>query len=140
MPENTINKPLTTFLDLYSAVQSDNSVPSKSLKEIAILFLKAMEGWPVSHDEPIQDFVNKLYAYYGFPLTNELIEAKKFDPAKKNDSWHQESGYAIAQAFVVYFRNDLGIDFSSMAIDVIGYVKMVKMVNDDILKYSKNKV
>lgn len=64
------------------------------LKEIAILFLSAMNDWPTRDQHEIADFVQELKDYFGFPLTIEKIDARKFNG---QNAWQVETGSSITK-------------------------------------------
>jgi hypothetical protein len=82
---------ITTYSALFDLVYTD-TIDHKQ-KDIATLFLNAMNDWPIYNQKEISDFVKELKDYYGNPLTIEKISAKKFDG---QNAWQIEAGSSIA--------------------------------------------
>ena len=83
---------ITTYATLWNLVDIDQK--DHKLKNIATLFLNAMNDWPTYNQTDIQDFINELKAYFGTPLTIEKIDKKKSDG---QNAWQVEAGSSIAE-------------------------------------------
>jgi hypothetical protein len=57
----------------------ENDPEDHGQKEIAKMFLEAMENWPAYNQTEIPAFIKQLKEYFGTPLIIEKIAAKKFD-------------------------------------------------------------
>ena len=86
-----INK-IETYSTLWNLVDIDQS--DHQLKNIAILFLNAMNDWPTENQTIIADFVHELKEYFGSPLTVEKINRSKFTGS---NAWQEEAGSSIAE-------------------------------------------
>ncbi|NEU08626.1 hypothetical protein GZH53_09915 [Flavihumibacter sp. R14] len=64
------------------------------LKDLASLFLNAMDDWPKQDQDKIADFVHELKEYFGSPLTMEKINAMKFN---RQNAWQVEAGSSIIE-------------------------------------------
>ncbi|MFY7733540.1 MAG: hypothetical protein ACOVSR_08650 [Bacteroidia bacterium] len=64
------------------------------MKDIATLFLNAVNDWPTQDQSKIADFVQELKEYFGSPLTVEKIDARKFNG---QNAWQVEAGISIAE-------------------------------------------
>ncbi len=82
---------ITTYSTLWNLVDIDKK--DHKLKDIATLFLNAMNDWPTYNQTNIQDFINELKAFFGTPLTIEKIDKRKFDG---QNAWQLEAGSSIA--------------------------------------------
>ena len=107
---------ITSYSTLSDLVDSD--AKNHKLKDIAILFLEAMNDWPTFDQKGIADFIKELKDYFGTPLTIEKITAKKFDG---HNAWQIGAGSSIA---------DL-IDISTMFCNQSNFDKIV----DGFLNY-----
>ena len=83
---------ITTYSTLWNLVDIDQK--DHKLKNIATLFLNAMNDWPTYNKTDIQDFINELKAYFGTPLTIEKIDKRKFDG---QNAWQVEAGSSIVE-------------------------------------------
>lgn len=83
---------IETYSTLWSLVDLDQT--DHKLKEIATLFLNAMNDWPTQDQDKIADFVHELKEYFGSPLTIEKIDARKFNG---QNAWQVEAGSSIAE-------------------------------------------
>lgn len=83
---------ITTYSTLFDLVDIDTK--DHKQKDIATLFLNAMNDWPTYNQKEISDFVKELKDYFGNPLTIEKISAKKFDG---QNAWQIEAGSSIAE-------------------------------------------
>ncbi len=81
-----------TYSELYDLVESDTE--NSKLKEIAELFLTAMNDWPTYNLEEIDTFLLELKEYFGNPLTLDKISSKEFQNV---NAWKHESGSSIAE-------------------------------------------
>ncbi|MBU8883042.1 hypothetical protein KSK37_08110 [Kaistella sp. DKR-2] len=82
---------ITTYSALFNLVDIDTIEPKQ--KDIAKLFLNAMNDWPTYNQKEISDFIKELKDYFGNPLTIEKISAKKFNG---QNAWQIEAGSSIA--------------------------------------------
>ncbi len=83
---------IETYSTLWRLVGIDQT--DHKLKDIATLFLNAMNDWPTQDQHKIVAFVKELKEYFGTPLTIEKIYARKFN---KNNTWQVESGSSITE-------------------------------------------
>ncbi|TDL99655.1 MAG: hypothetical protein C4K58_07115 [Flavobacteriaceae bacterium] len=104
------------------------------LKDIATLFLNAMNDWPTFNQTDIQDFINELKAYFGTPLTIEKIDKRKFDG---QNAWQVEAGSSIAQLIDTSTRFCNQSDFDKIIDSVLNFYNEDFKVVDFIveLKY-----
>jgi Elongation factor Tu C-terminal domain len=86
-----VDKKIETYSTLWSLVDLDQT--DHRLKEIAVLFLNAMNDWPTQDQHKIVDFDKELKEYFGSPLTIEKIDAKMFN---RQNAWQVEAGCSIA--------------------------------------------
>lgn len=87
-----MDKKITTYATLSNLVDMD--AKDHKLKDIATLFLQAINDWQTYNLTDIQDFIKEFKAYYGSPLTIEKIRQKKFDG---HNAWQVEAGCSIAE-------------------------------------------
>ena len=80
-----------TYSTLKNLVEIDKS--NNKQREIAELFLKAMNDWDTINLNVIEEFIIDLEIYFGKPLTIEKILKKKFDG---QNAWKVESGSYIS--------------------------------------------
>ena len=86
---------ITTYATLSNLVDLDNK--EHKLKDIATLFLNAMNDWPTFNQTEITDFIKELKEYFGTPLTIHKIDATNLDKFKDLDVWRHEAGSSIAE-------------------------------------------
>lgn len=82
---------ITTYSKLWNLVDIDTKYHKQ--KDIATLFLDAMNDWPTYDQKEITEFIKELKDYFGTPLTIEKITSKKFDG---HNTWQIEAGSSIA--------------------------------------------
>lgn len=85
--DNTI----TTYSTLRNLVEID--INDHKQKDIATLFLNAMNDWNTFNQTEITDFISELKNYFGRPLTIDNINKKKLDG---QNAWKIESGSSIS--------------------------------------------
>lgn len=90
--ENDGNNKIITYSKLLGFVEVDQI--DHEIKELAILFLTAMNNWPTQNQDKIGDFVTELKTYFGFPLTIQKIEEKTFNG---QNAWQLEAGSSIKE-------------------------------------------
>ena len=105
--DNTI----TTYSTLWNLVDID--INDHKQKDIATLFLNAMNDWDTINQTEIADYINDLKNYFGRPLTIDNINKKKFDG---QNAWKIESGSSISNL----------IDISSKFCDQSDFDKIVE--------------
>jgi len=88
----TMDNKISTYSTLCNLVDIDTK--EHKLKDIATLFLNAMNDWPTMNKTNITDFILELKEYFGSPLTIEKIENKKFDG---QNAWQVEAGSSIVE-------------------------------------------
>jgi len=88
------------------------------LKDIATLFLNAMNDWPTYNQTDIQDFINELKAYFGTPLTIGKIDKRKFDG---QNAWQVEAGSSIAELIDTSTRFCNQSDFDKIIDSVLSF-------------------
>ncbi|WP_276373968.1 hypothetical protein [Chryseolinea sp. H1M3-3] len=98
---------IETYSTLWNLVDLDQT--NHKLKEIAGLFLNAMNDWPKYDRHKIADFVIELKEYFGAPLTIEKIRSKKFNG---QNAWQVEAGSSIAELIdtSIRFCNESNFD------------------------------
>lgn len=107
---------ITTYATLWNLVDIDQK--DHKLKNIATLFLNAMNDWPTYNQTDIQDFINELKAYFGTPLTIEKIDKKKSDG---QNAWQVEAGSSIAELIDTSTRFYNQSDFDKIIDTVLSY-------------------
>src|SRR5690554_4582358 len=107
---------ITTYATFWNLVDIDQK--DHKLKNIATLFLNAMNDWPTYNQTDIQDFINELKAYFGTPLTIEKIDKKKSDG---QNAWQVEAGSSIAELIDTSTRFYNQSDFDKIIDTVLSY-------------------
>ena len=64
---------IITYSTLWNLVEIDTK--DNKIKDIATLFLNAMNDWPTINQIKISDFIIELKDYFGSPLTIEIGRA-----------------------------------------------------------------
>ncbi|SFB15721.1 hypothetical protein SAMN05660845_1903 [Flavobacterium swingsii] len=110
---------ITTNLELYDLVELHTT--SNKIKQIAELFLTAMNDWPTFNLNEITDFIKEVKEYFGSPLTLEKIDAKNRNEIDEVNFWRIESGSSIAEMIELsklYFNET---DFDKIVSDILIY-------------------
>jgi hypothetical protein len=110
---------ITTYSELYDLVEFDTS--ENKLKQIAEMFLIAMNDWPTFNQTEIADFIKELKEYFGSPLTLERIDNKVLNINNDIDVWKKESGSSIAEVIElskIFFKET---DFDKIVTDFLNY-------------------
>jgi hypothetical protein len=97
-----MNNKIKTNSKLWKLIDIDRK--DHMLKDMAILFLNAMNDWPTNNQTNIKDFIRELKEYFGSPLTIEKIDAKKFNG---QNAWQIEVGSSISELI------DMSVKFSN---------------------------
>lgn len=112
-------KDSVTIDDLQKAINSDSS--NGRVKEIAELFVIAMNDWPTLNQTQIREFVSELEEFYGYPITCERIDNKNQEIAIEQDIWRHESGSSIAEVIDISSRFENENDFEKIVQGLIDY-------------------
>lgn len=118
--DNKIN----TYSTLFDLVETDTK--DHKQKEIATLFLNAMNDWPTYNQKEIADFVKELKDYFGNPLTIEKISAKKFDG---QNAWQIEAGSSIADLIDISTKFCNQSDFDKIVVSFLNHYRTTKHSN-----------
>lgn len=86
---------IITYGTLWRLVELDTKV--HKTKELAELFLNAMNDYPTYNQNVIAEFVVDLKNYFGSPLTVNAIDNKNQDLKKEHNVWQHVSGSSIAE-------------------------------------------
>lgn len=107
-----------THSELYDLVENDTK--NSKLKEIAELFLNAMNDWPTYNLEEIDKFILEIKEYFGNPLTLDKISSKKI---LNENAWKHESGSSIAEMieYSKLYYNET--DFDTIINMILSYYK-----------------
>ncbi len=96
----------------------DIDTKDHKLKDIATLFLNAMNDWPTFNQKEIADFIKELKEYFGSPLTIEKIETPKFNG---QNAWQIEAGSSIAELIDTSTRFCNQSDFDKIIDSFLNY-------------------
>jgi len=107
---------ITTYPTLWNLVDIDKT--DHKLKDIATLFLNALNDWPTNNLTDIQDFINELKTYFGTPLTIEQIDKKMFDG---QNAWQVEAGSSITEIIDISTRFCNQPDFDKIIDSALGF-------------------
>jgi hypothetical protein len=107
---------ITTYSTLCNLVNIDTK--DHRLKDIATLFLHAMNDWPTCNQTNIQDFIKELKAYFGYPLAIEKIERKEVEG---QEAWLSVVGSTIADLIDISTRFCNQSDFDVIIESVLNF-------------------
>ena len=110
--DNTI----TTSSTLQNLVDIDTK--DHKQKDIATLFLNAMNDWDTYNQTEIADFIIELKQYFGTPLTFDKIAKWKFDG---HNAWKITSGSSIAELINISSRFCNQSDFDKIVEGFLNY-------------------
>lgn len=112
---------ILTINDLRKTIDDDSN--NHRIKELAELFWTAMNDWPTLNQINIQDFINELYDYFGFPLTIDKINAKQLDLENDINTWRHESGSSISEIIDISTRFEHEPDFEKIIDKILNYIR-----------------
>ena len=87
-----MDRKIETYSTLWNLVEIDKA--DHKTKDIAVLFLNAMNDWITPNQNKITDFVKEVKEYFGSPLTIQKIDARKFTG---QNAWQLETGNSIVK-------------------------------------------
>jgi len=87
-----VDNKIETYDTLWSLVDLD--AEEHKVKDLATLFLNAMNDWPTMNQTLIAEFIGELKTFFGTPLTIEKLSANKFNG---QNAWQLEAGSSIAE-------------------------------------------
>ncbi|HYV93508.1 MAG TPA: hypothetical protein VE978_17170 [Chitinophagales bacterium] len=110
---------VTTEQTLYRLVDLDTKV--HKVKDLAVLFLKAMNDWPpFKNQDEIAGFVTELKNYFGSPLTVKNI-ANQIKALTEFNSWRDESGCYIEEMIEMSTAFCGESDFDKILMNILTY-------------------
>lgn len=116
---------IKTYTTLWNLVNSDES--EHKMKDLANLFLVAMNDWPTYNQELISEFLNELTEFYGIPICLETIDSR-IRTFEGIDAWKIESGSSIAEM----------IEFSKIYFNEIKFDKIIQnLLNHYNIEFKK---
>jgi hypothetical protein len=124
-----VDNKIKTYSTLYSLVDIDQK--DHKLKDIAILFLNAMNDWPTQDQDKLSDFVHELKEYFGSPLTIEKIDARKFN---EQNTWQLEAGSSISELINTSTRYCNESDFDNILKNILDFYEQEFNKTDFIAK------
>lgn len=109
-----------TIVETYDALWYlvENDCEEYGIKEIAELFLEAMNDWPTLNQERIVDFIEEFKAYFGEPITIKKIDSFKFNG---KNAWHFEAGSLITEMIKLSQKNWNESDFNKIMQRILNY-------------------
>lgn len=110
---------IITYGTLWRLVELDAKV--HKTKELAELFLNAMNDYPTYNQNVIAEFVVDLKNYFGLPLTLNAIDSIKPDLTNELDVWRQESGSSIAEMIELSTQFCNEGDFDKIVQNILTY-------------------
>lgn len=115
---------IATYSQLEGLVCADPN--EHGLKQIAKLFLTAMNDWPTYNQLKIAEFIKEFKEYFGVPLTIKKIKSKRFD---KHNGWQMESGGSIADLLDISERFCNQPDFDKIVELLLDYYGSLSLRN-----------
>ena len=110
---------ITTYSTLGNLVDLDSK--EHKLKDIATLFLNAMNDWPTINQTEIADFIQELKEYFGDPLTIHKIAAANRDISNDLDVWRYGAGSSVADLIDISTRFCNQSDFDKIIDSFLNY-------------------
>jgi hypothetical protein len=110
---------ITTYRTLYRLVNHDTKIHKQ--KDLADLFLNAMNDWPSYNQNVIGDFVKELKNYFGSQLTIKDIDSKKFNLWEEFNTWRDTSGSSIAEMIEMSTQFCNESDFDKILMNILNY-------------------
>lgn len=107
---------IETYNTLWSLVDLD--AENHKVKDIATLFLNAMNDWPTMNQTLISDFIHELKNYFGEPLTIEKLDSNKFNG---QNAWQLEAGSAIADLIDISTQFCNESEFDKIIDNILNY-------------------
>lgn len=101
---------LEDFVDLD---QSDHKT-----KDLARLFLEAMNDWPTTDLTNIEEFISVVENYFGYPLTVTKISNKKLSG---QNAWQIEAGSSLTELIDISTRLCNQSDFRIIVENILTY-------------------
>lgn len=107
---------IETYETLWSLVDLDTE--NHKVKDIATLFLNAMNDWPTMNQTLITDFIGELKNYFGEPLTIEKLDSDKFNGL---NAWQLEAGSSIADLIDISTQFCNESEFDKIIDNILNY-------------------
>ncbi len=107
---------IETYNTLWSLVDLDTK--EHKVKDIATLFLNAMNDWPTMNQTLIAEFIGELKTFFGTPLTIEKLNPNKFNG---QNAWNLEAGSSIAELIDISIRFCNESDFDKIINNILNH-------------------
>lgn len=107
---------IETYDTLWSLVVLDTE--EHKVKDIATLFLNAMNDWPTMNQTLIAEFIGELKTFFGTPLTIKKLNTNKFNG---QNAWQLEAGSSIAELIDISTRFCNESDFDKITNNILNH-------------------
>ena len=107
---------IETYDTLWSLVDLDTE--EHKVKDIATLFLNAMNDWPTMNQTLIAEFTGELKTFFGTPLTIEKLNTNIFNG---QNAWQLEAGSSIAELIDIPIRFCNESDFDKITNNILNH-------------------
>jgi hypothetical protein len=124
-----MDKPILTYSELWDLVNIDTK--DHKLKDIAILFLAAMNDWQTMNQERIAEFIKEVKSYFGTPLTIQKLNNTSFDG---QNAWQLEAGSSIVKVIDVSTKFYNQPDFDKIVENILNYYSSLLTQENNIDK------
>ncbi len=107
---------IETYDTLWSLVDLDTE--EHKVKDLATLFLNAMNDWPTMNQTLVAEFIGELKTFFGTPLTIEKLNTNKFNG---QNAWNLEAGSSIAELIDISIRFCNESDFDKITNNILNH-------------------
>jgi len=119
---NFMDREITTFKTLENIVNFD--IGNHNFKELAKLFLTAMNDWPNSNKTEISEFIVELRKFIGSPITLKKINAKNSLKLTESNAWKLESISSISELIQKAEKTIQEDDFDKVIAKILEYYNL----------------
>ncbi|MEN5197558.1 DNA translocase FtsK [Sphingobacterium faecium] len=102
-----------------------------ALKEIATLFVNAMNDWPTQNQTNINEYIEELYNYFGNPITKDAILSKTTSDSSE-DSWRKESAASLLELLDIAEKQNQEEDLEQLIQTIVKYYQNPSAMTDPV--------
>ncbi|MCW2259185.1 MULTISPECIES: DNA translocase FtsK [Sphingobacterium] len=114
---------------LTNLIEADSN--EHALKEIATLFVSAMNDWPSQNQTNINEYIEELHNYFGTPITKDAILSKTTSDSSE-DLWRKESAASLLELLDIAEKQYQEEDLKQLIQTIVKYYQNPSVITDPV--------
>ncbi|WP_293925683.1 FtsK/SpoIIIE domain-containing protein [Sphingobacterium sp. UBA6320] len=120
---------LENIEQLKNLIEADSN--EHALKEIATLFVSAMNDWPCQNQTNINEYIEELHNYFGTPITKDAILSTTTSDSSE-DLWRKESAASLLELLDIAEKQYQEKDLEQLIQTIVKYYQNPSVIADPV--------